>query len=309
MNGTLKIQSNDQVNKVRETLVKKISGGDLSFVKLINDHTYEFPSGLSARMLNYNTDKKFIHAYRQTEKGKRWFSFVAKIILDYALHSKEQRYDDKNVENAIMTLRAEDANQKGVANIDMAIMIALVLLGLIDIYIATESKTGAVDSDPVNLSMLVSESDEYFNLSKAIKANLFNEDGTVKLDGKASLFPGELIYQIDAIRADIGMPLVSTQAHALWKDTGIKQVKALADSGDVAKLNHLSADEAKRRYDIIYKSEDGELFGIEIKHLGNSSYMGSLKMNAKAESMEDLTKAIEGEIRYAKENIYRRKRN
>lgn len=309
MNGTLKIQSNDQVNKVRETLVKNISGGDLSFVKLINDHTYEFPSGLSARMLNYNTDKKFIYAHRQTDKGKRWFSLVAKIILDYALHSKDHKHDDKTVEEAIATLMSEDPKLPGAANIDQVIMIALVLLGLTDIYIATKQRTGAVDSDQVNLTLLASENSEYFNLSKAIKTNLFNEDGSVKLEGKASAFPGELIYHIDAVRDVTGMPLVSTEAHALWKDTGIKQVNALAASSDVDKLNRISAAEAKRIYDIVYKDEFGELFGIEIKYLGNSNYIDSSRMNAKAEGMEQLIRAFEFEMRQSREQIYRRKRS
>ena len=307
MHHQLKVRDHQLINKVKDVLLDGGINEPNRFILLINDYSYNFNTGLSSRFLNYyeEKDKKFIRSYRNTEKGKRWFSLVAKVTTDFFLYLKDNGYNDEEIKEGLDLLSERiDANNEA-SFIDFAVIASATLVGFYDVFFNIEKdKSGSS-----TITLLPDENVKYFNVSASIRNTLFEPNGRLKPDNKDGKFPVRLITEIDKIRAKINIPLIVPRSELSMAvmEPEVEYSNGWIYPRDLAKLNDLPREKINKKYDIVYQTENGGVYGIEIKYIGNNDYLQLPKMNMKANSIEQLASGIAFEIAHSERQLERQK--
>lgn len=301
---TVNVSSSQYLQNIKEVISKGSYNGIKSFLELIDDYNYNFPTGVTPRVMKLHTDENLIHVHRNHERGKRWFSLKSKIALDIILHVKSARFagETSSIMNALNEPMQEDAL---CSVLDYLIVSAITLIGVNDVYLAVQLMDGNVV-----LGVTDSSLNESFNVSEYYRNTIALPDGRLSIEEKVGLkFLGLVAKEVDGLRDVIGIAAkINDKAFEAQKAMPFG-VYELASDNDVRKLTSLPVDVLKRRYDIIYTSEKGNLFGIEVKYLGDKSYLEQLQMEIKASCIDELTRALQMEIGATEMYMEKRKNN
>ncbi|MCX6230830.1 MAG: hypothetical protein NTZ33_04740 [Bacteroidetes bacterium] len=304
MKKSIIFPNDSKIKLVEDAILTQLKNNNLSFLRLIRNSNFEFNSTLSYRMLNYYSDKNIIRASRATKNGKRKFSFSDRISLEFALYLKKigKRFDI--IVQFNNNIHQEDAKLRMLSPFDLVIMITSVFLSSQDFFLVLGESKVPGDGQSSKISLL-SEGNEYnFNISEEIRKITQTEPDNSSKSNRLSEFLSEFTFHIDNIRKTVGMPLIDPENYNLHNSVSIKQAVARMMRMDRLSINNLPFQQLM--FDILYMNEDKQLFGIEIKAIGDNYHIPKGQEGLLVKSESELLKMLLREISMIK---VRSKRN
>ncbi|MEI6697080.1 MAG: hypothetical protein WCO13_13560 [Bacteroidota bacterium] len=300
MKNSIIFSNDSKIKLVEAKIISELKDNNLSFLRLIRNSSYEFDSNLSYRMLTYYSEQNIIRSFRASKKGKRKFSFSNIVSLEFALYLKKIGKQFEMIEQINNNIHKEDAKLKMLSPFDMAIMIASVFLSSQDFFLVLGESKMPGDGQSSKISLLSEGSEDNFNISAIIRKITQPDPDKSSLDVKTSNFFAEYTYNIDFIRNIVGMPLIDPENYKIINNIGVKQAIARMQRMDKLNINNLPFNNLL--FDILYMNEENQLFGIEIKHLGQNYHIPEGKQGLLVKTESDLFKMLLREMSMIKLN-------
>jgi len=246
------------------------------FLQIIRDPEYQFNTGLSFRMLNYYENESMLRAKRNSKQGKRRISFFDLHALKFLISnrqktSKLERLDFKELIDGVMP-ELSDINTVP-SKFELHLLVALVCMGIKDVFLTTKYTEVAPHLKPYNLSEVI-------------------RDSISKLDliiPRHQEFVTNVIYEVDRIRLDLGLKVLSNEnLIEIGKAPFITQVhrnRALEALQSFLKSPLINEF---KNHSYIYRHDDGMVYGMEIKPIGHEDFLAPEDRMKFKSSIEDL---------------------
>jgi hypothetical protein len=236
------------------------SGQDFEILNLIRDRNFELDTRHSSRMLNYWDEKGYVFAGRNGERGKRRFSLIDALNLEHAIISDNSRgIINKLDQDSIMHVGFEKF--QNITAMEFFILVSISLFGVRDIHLNrdfTNYKSGYVKQ---YISFEISDLPQHewiMNISQTVIEKLVDINGKLSMK-HADVLAKQILDLVISMRKKLKIQTVHLDKKA--QNHGIVLEELIATKP----INYLS-----RSNDILLKTEDQDLIGINITYLGKS---------------------------------------
>jgi hypothetical protein len=255
------VNSSEILKKTEALLLDDLRNNYNDLLKLIRNPEYQFNTGLSFRMLNYYENESMLRAKRNSKQGKRRISFFDLQALKFLISnrqktSKLERLDFKELIDGVMP-ELSDINIVP-SKFEMHLLVALVCLGIKDINLTTKYTEVAPQIKP-------------YNLSEAIRDSISNLDLTLYRNQE---FITNVIYEVDRLRLSLGLKVLSNEnLQEIGKapfNTQVHRNRALQAVPIFLKSPLINEF---KNHSYIYRNDNGMVYGMEIKFLGNEDFL------------------------------------
>ena len=294
MSNNLIIWSNELTDKIQlyiNGLPKKQSIG---LLKLIQNTEIEFDVNQSSRMLNYYEEKGYIKAFR-IGKGKRRFSMSDALGFSFSLYlNKKGSTDDEIV---IFNKIINSNDDSDISIFDTAVLISSISIGLEDLFIYKSSEDRHEQGLNTNqLAIRNREEKEYFAISSEIRLMFNDPESKVFQNDNLYSFLPQLLFEIDKIRKEIGLPLLNESHFESVNKIGMKKVIKDFDLNKINVIHELPFNTLRKQFKFFYKDGSNDLFGLEIKRIGSRDYIPNGYESKITDSIEDMNDRIKNII-------------
>jgi len=270
-----------------------------SFLKLIQDPSYNFDDGLSARMRSWYDEKGLLVSDRNPEKqGKRKLSFVNKVWFELVVYCKNSGLKFERIKD-FQTILLQPISKYGFTLLELYTLTALCNLNLEDYFMKLDIEQGfPLASSKVSFD--IPETGMYVNLSRLLRDSLFygwgiknEEDGKsidfhnfyYQLAKEDNKFNIALVRFIEGVRKRLSLPLLA-ENEILSQDA----------KASFTALSYRPSSSLRRRWDVLFEDDQNNLFGLEIKFVGKSRFVNSEDERFICKKDEELIKSIKDEI-------------
>jgi hypothetical protein len=251
----------ETIKKTEALLLDNLRNNRNDFLEIIRYPEYQFNTGLSFRMLNYYENESMLKAKRNSKKGKRRISFLDLHALKFLIAnrqktSKLERLDFNNLIEVVIP-ELSDGNIAP-STLETYLMVALVCLGIKDVYLETKYTELFPNYSP-------------YNLSEVIRLSISNLDLTLYRNQE---FITNVIYEVDRLRLSLGLKVLSNEnLQEIGKapfNTQVHRNRALQAVPIFLKSPLINEF---KNHSYIYRNDDGMVYGMEIKFLGNEDFL------------------------------------
>lgn len=281
---------NSEILKKADSYIKKLQASD-GLMNLIINPKYEFNLNLSSRMLNYHDKNGFIKFHRDGDAGKRRFSLSNAVGFEFSMYLKSIGFKNSEITQYNEVLHEKDEN--GFSDLDKIVYFGSILFGLTELWVIQLPLL----KTPLNyrniIHLTTAHRNNSLNLNSLLRQMFFDDLGNLKLSKKSQPFLRNYISEIDKCRGVLKLePLLDIQNGFVDSDYSSQNPETLLYS------KQFSLSYYNKIYDLLYRDDKNNLFGIKIEHLKtmhNPIYDSKVKLITK---LEQLKQAIEEEIEF-----------
>lgn len=253
--------TSETFKKIEAFILEDLKNNYGNFLQIIRNPEGQFDTGLSYQMLNYYENESMLRAKRNSKQGKRRISFFDLHALKFLIAnrqktSKLEKLDFNHLIEVVMPEFTE--HNMTMSSFELHLMVALVCLGIKDVYLTTKYTKVAPYLKP-------------YSLSSTIRDSISNLDLNIL---KYQEFLTKVIYEVDRLRFKLGLKVISNEnLKDIEKAPFITQVhRNRALQALPIFLKSPLGDELKN-HSYIYRDDDGMIYGMEIKFLGNEEFL------------------------------------
>ena len=268
-------------DKVLQLILRDIKNGNREFLKLIQDPSYEFDDGLSARMRNWYAEKGLLIATRNAEnKGKRRLSFINKVWFQIVTYTKEKGMSLEEI-STYRDFLLSPSNKYNVSPLEIYTLTASCNLNIVDYYLSLDIETEC-PFEPATDQILGTT--HLINFSQLLREIFFVQEDELRVEGKSAECLVKLITEIDKIRKQLSIPEIIIMKQG---------IRSYAPQG----LSYLPFRQLRYKYDVLYQDDEDNIFGIEIKFVRKANDSTPKSEYSICKTDEEITSAIKNEIR------------
>lgn len=268
-------------DKVMQLILADIVAGKRDFLNLVNDPSYEFDDGLTARMRNWYAEKGLLIASRNIEnKGKRRLSFINKVWFQIVTYTKAKGMSLEEI-STYRDFLLSPSNKYNVSPLEIYTLTASCNLNVVDYYLSLDIITECPFEQATNQILGTTH---LLNFSQLLREIFFVQEDELRVDGKSAKCLSKLITEIDKIRKQLSIP-------------EIRIIKLGSMTNAPQSLSYRPYRQLKHLYDVLYQDDDDNIFGMEIKFVRKAQPSTQDSEHSICKTDEELITAIKNEIR------------
>lgn len=255
------INTSETFKKTEAFILEELENKRTDFLDIIRNPESQFQTGLSFRMLNYYENELMLQAKRNSKQGKRRISFFDLHALKFLIANRQKTSNLERLDfNELIEIVMPDFSRDYTipSKFETHLLLALVCLGIKDVSLTTKYTD-------------VARHIKQYNLSEVVRNSISNLDITLQ---KHQEFITTVIYQVDRIRLSLGLKVLSNEnLKEIEKAPFITQVHRNRAVQAMPQFLKSPLVHEFKNHSYIYRNDNGMVYGMEIKFLGNDDFL------------------------------------